>query len=172
VNNLNNCRPPPKKTNNDKNIPAGCDFVTRKITVGLKKILSGEEAFLRMGNLDSIRDWGHARDYVHAMWLMLQAKTPDDYVIATGECHSVREFIELSFAKCGMVLTWHGKGVDEVAVDQSGILRIKIDPHYFRPVEVSYLEGDNSKARLKLNWSPTCTFNELVSEMVQSDCSM
>ena len=123
-----------------------------------------------MGNLDSKRDWGYAKDYVEAMWLMLQGEKPDDFVISTGETHSVREFIELSFKYVNIDIEWQGKGLDEIGVDKAtGITRVKIDERYFRPAEVDYLMGDSSKARKILNWKPKVSFEELVEMMVKSD---
>jgi len=149
----------------------GMDFITRKITVGLAKILSGKSDCLLVGNLDSIRDWGHARDYVYGMWLMLQSDTPDDYVLATGETHSVREFITLAFKEKNIELSWHGEGVDEVAADKNGKVLVRVHPRYFRPVEVSFLQGNASKAEKQLGWRRKKTFHDLVREMVEADCS-
>lgn len=147
------------------------NFVTRKITLGLGKILRGECAHLRMGNIDSLRDWGHAQDYVRGMWQILQADEPDDFVLATGEMHSVREFIEKVFALRGFQIQWRGHGVDEVGYDEmSGRELIVIDPRYFRPAEVDQLLGDASKARRVLGWQPTIGFDELVRRMVDCDC--
>jgi len=147
----------------------GMDFVTRKITSGLGKILRNESMCIELGNIDSIRDWGHARDYVNAMWLMLQHNQADDYVVSTGETHSVREFIEKAFGMRGLYLKWQGSGLEEVAVDQHGRTLIRINERFFRPNEVDYLEGDSSKIQRILNWRPTCTFNDLVTEMVDRD---
>lgn len=149
----------------------GFNFATRKITLGLGKILRGEAACLAMGNLDAVRDWGHARDYVRAMWLMLRADNPGDYVIATGETHTVREFIEIAFASRGMPITWRGErgSPEEVGVDSQGVLRIRIDPRYYRPTECAYLCGDATKARQELQWVPEISFATLVEEMVACD---
>lgn len=149
----------------------GFNFVTRKVTIGLGKILRGETESLSMGNLDAVRDWGYAKEYVEAMYLMLQHDTPDDFVIATNETHTVREFIERCFALKGLNLTWQGQrgSLEEVGVDPNGIVRIRIDPKYFRPTEVAYLHGDASKAEKVLNWKPKTTFEELVQEMVECD---
>jgi GDPmannose 4,6-dehydratase len=148
----------------------GETFVTRKITRGLARIVAGLDKCLYLGNVDSLRDWGHARDYVRAQWLMLQQPEPDDFVIATGEQHSVREFVELAASHLGMRIQWHGKGVDETAVDTvSGKTIVRIDPRYFRPTEVETLLGDPRKAREKLGWMPEIGFTELVREMVEQD---
>jgi len=148
----------------------GETFVTRKITRGLARISQGLEQCLYLGNLDSLRDWGHARDYVEAQWLMLQQEAPEDFVIATGEQHSVREFVELVGARLGMRIVWQGKGVDETGVDaNSGKTIVKVDARYFRPTEVETLLGDPSKARSKLGWVPATSFAQLVAEMVDAD---
>jgi len=148
----------------------GETFVTRKITRAVARIKLGLQNQLYLGNLDSKRDWGYAGDYVKAMWLMLQQDEPDDYVIATGETHSVREFVEYAFKEVGMSISWEGNGVDEVGRDRkTGNAVIKIDSRYFRPTEVDILLGDPSKARLKLRWEPSVTFAELVKMMVQED---
>jgi GDPmannose 4,6-dehydratase len=148
----------------------GETFVTRKITRGLARISQGMEQCLYLGNLDSLRDWGHARDYVRAQWLMLQQEQPDDYVIATGEQHSVREFVVAAGAELGMRIEWRGGGIDEEGVDaQTGRVMVKVDPRYFRPTEVETLLGDSSKARAKLGWKLEHGFGDLVREMVASD---
>lgn len=147
----------------------GETFVTRKITRGLSRIKHGLQDTLYMGNLNALRDWGHARDYVEMMWLMLQEDKPDDYVIATGEQHSVRHFIEKVAGHLDMALTWEGEGVQEIARDASGRVIIAIDPDYYRPAEVETLLGDAGKAARKLGWKPRITFDELVEEMVQHD---
>jgi GDPmannose 4,6-dehydratase len=148
----------------------GETFVTRKITRAVAGIKLGVQKTLYIGNMDSKRDWGHARDYVEGMWRMLQQEVPDDYVLATGETHSVREFIELAFSKIGRKIEWKGKGVDEVGIDaDSGDILVKVDSYYFRPTEVDLLLGDPSKARRVLGWKHTVTFPELVSEMVKAD---
>ncbi len=148
----------------------GETFVTRKITRGVAAIQHGFQKTLFMGNIDSLRDWGDARDYVKGMYLMLQQDRPDDYVLATGEMHTVREFIELAFAEVGRKVTWRGQGVDEEGVDdKTGDVLIKIDPRYFRPTEVDLLLGDPSKARKMLGWKHEITFPQLVKEMVASD---
>lgn len=148
----------------------GSTFVTKKITEGLVKIKHGQQKKLFLGNLDSKRDWGHAKDYVEGMWLMLQAKKPDDYVLATGETHSVREFIEEACKILGIDLIWKGKGVKEKGVDRlSGKTIIQIDPVYFRPAEVDLLVGNSAKARKILGWSPKIKFKKLVRLMVEDD---
>jgi GDPmannose 4,6-dehydratase len=149
----------------------GETFVTRKITLGLNKILKGLSDRLVLGNIDAKRDWGHARDYVYGMWLMLQQDIPDDYVLATNEYHSVREFVEKAFALRGFDIKWKGKGVDEIGYDNNtGRELIFISEKYFRPAEVEELLGDSTKARNELQWIPVYTFDELVKEMVDSDC--
>jgi GDPmannose 4,6-dehydratase len=148
----------------------GETFVTRKVTRGLARIKAGLDDCLYLGNLDALRDWGHARDYVRAQWLMLQQAEPEDYVIATGEQHSVRAFVVLAARLLGMELAWRGKGVDEHAVDQAtGRTVVRVDPRYFRPTEVDTLLGDPSKARGKLGWRPEIGFEALVREMVHED---
>ena len=148
----------------------GETFVTRKITRAAARIRLGLQQEIYLGNLESQRDWGHAEDYVRAMWLMLQQEQPDDFVIATGECHSVREFVELAFKQVGFVLEWSGTGVDEVGRDsRSGQVLVRIDPRYFRPTEVEFLLGDPSKARAVLGWEPVVTFPQLVESMVRED---
>ena len=148
----------------------GETFVTRKITRGLARLTQGLQDCVYLGNLDSRRDWGHARDYVEAQWLMLQQERPEDFVIATGEQHSVREFIERAGAELGLRIEWRGSGVEEQGVDAvSGKAVVKIDPRYFRPTEVDTLLGDASKAKAKLGWSAKTSFDELVREMVAVD---
>ncbi len=148
----------------------GHNFVTRKITIGLSKICKGEEDKLVMGNIDSLRDWGSAKDYVEGMWLILQADKPDDFVLATGEMHYVREFIELAFSIKGFDIKWKGIGVNEIGYDsKTGRELIFIDPKYFRPAEVEQLLGDSTKAQKVLGWKPKTSFQELVKEMVEHD---
>jgi GDPmannose 4,6-dehydratase len=148
----------------------GETFVTRKITRGIARIETGLEDTLYLGNLEARRDWGHARDYVEGMHKILQADVPDDFVLATGEARSVREFVERAFAEVGRSIEWRGKGADETGVDlKSGKTVIRIDPVYFRPTEVDCLIGDASKAREKLGWTPRTSFTDLVKEMVASD---
>ena len=151
----------------------GETFVTRKITRGLARIHQGLEEFLFLGNLDSLRDWGHARDFVRAQWLMLQQAQAEDFVIATGEQHSVREFAERAALVLGMRLEWRGEGVEERGIDvKTGRTLIKIDPRYFRLTEVETLLGDASKARDKLGWKPEIDFQTLVTEMVTEDLGL
>ncbi len=148
----------------------GETFVTRKITRGVAAIEKGVQRTLYLGNLDAKRDWGHARDYVDGMWRMLQQDEPGDYVLATGETHSVREFIELAFQRAGRLLRWEGVGADEVGRDaKSGRVLVRVDPEYFRPTEVDLLLGDPSKAFAKLGWRHKTSFAELVAEMVDAD---
>jgi GDPmannose 4,6-dehydratase len=148
----------------------GETFVTRKITRAVAAIQAGSQDCLYLGNLDAIRDWGHARDYVQGMWLMVQQDTPDDYVLATGESHSVREFAQKAFAVVGRSIAWSGEGVDEVGTDiGTGTVLVRIDPRYFRPTEVDRLLGDATKARARLGWRPHTGFDALVTEMVQAD---
>jgi GDPmannose 4,6-dehydratase len=148
----------------------GETFVTRKITRGLARIQQGLDECLYLGNLDALRDWGHARDYVKAQWLMLQQDEPEDFVISTGEQHSVREFVERVGQQLGYTIDWRGEGVAEEGVDRdSGKVLVKIDSRYFRPTEVETLLGDCSKAKSKLGWAPETSFAELVREMVEAD---
>ena len=151
----------------------GETFVTRKITMAVARIHRGMQECLYMGNIDARRDWGYAKDYVRMMWMMLQQDTPDDYVVATGEMHTVREFIEKSFARLGHTIEWRGKGVDEVGVDSApGKTVVRIDPRYIRPAEVDQLLGDPSKAKAKLGWVPEVKFEELVKIMVDGDLQL
>ena len=148
----------------------GETFVTRKITRGLARIAGGLDKKLYVGNLNSKRDWGHARDFVEAMWLILQQDEPDDYVIATGEQHSVREFIEAAAGELGMDIEWKGSGLDEVGIDRNtGREIVAVDPRYFRPTEVETLLGDPSKAKKVLGWEARTPFADLVKEMVAAD---
>jgi len=148
-------------------------FVTRKITRAAARIKLGLQDKLYLGNLDARRDWGHAKDFVEAMWLMLQQDKPEDFVIATGEQHSVREFCEAAFREAGIDLLWQGAGQDERGIDRAGKkVLVEIDPRYFRPTEVDSLLGDSSKARAKLGWKPKKKFAELVKEMVSSDLEL
>ncbi len=148
----------------------GETFVTRKITRAVARMKLELQDKLYLGNLDALRDWGHARDYVEAQWLMLQQEDADDYVIATGRQWSVRQFVDAAFAEIGVTLDWQGKGVDERGVDsRSGRILVEVDPRYFRPTEVDTLLGDASKAKAKLGWSPTTSLEEMVSEMVRED---
>jgi GDPmannose 4,6-dehydratase len=150
----------------------GETFVTRKITRGVARIGAGLQDCLYLGNLAARRDWGFAGDYVQAMWLMVQAPVAADYVIATGETHSVREFCEKAFELADMPIRWRGAGLDEVGVDSSGTVRVRIDPRYFRPAEVDALEGDASYARKVLGWKPTVDFDGLVRMMVEADVAL
>ncbi len=147
----------------------GETFVTRKITRDLARVKVGLQDCLYLGNLDAKRDWGHARDYVEMQWLMLQQNEPEDFVIATGEQHSVREFVNTAAAELGISLSWVGSGVDEKGYDAQGNCVVQVDPRYFRPAEVDSLVGDASKARVKLGWQPRVNFQQLVREMVASD---
>jgi len=148
----------------------GETFVTRKITRAVARIKLGLQRKVYLGNLDARRDWGFAGDYVEGMWLILQQDKPDDYVIATGENHTVREFAELAFREAGLTIEWRGNGVEEKGVDrETGRVLVEIDPRYFRPTEVELLQGDPSKARELLGWKPKVTFKELVSMMVEAD---
>jgi GDPmannose 4,6-dehydratase len=147
----------------------GETFVTRKITRGLSRIKVGLQETLYLGNLDAMRDWGHARDYVEMQWLMLQQERPQDYVIATGRQYSVREFIDCCAARLGIELTWEGIGVGERAFDQHGRLVVAVDPRYFRPTEVETLLGDPTKAHRELGWKPRTSFEQLIDEMVSAD---
>lgn len=148
----------------------GETFVTRKITRAVAAIETGTQACLYIGNLDAKRDWGHARDYVEGMWMILRHDVPDDFVLATGETHSVREFVELSFAYVGTEVDWRGQGIDEVGVDSAtGDILIRVDPRYFRPTEVATLRGDASKAERLLGWHHRIGFAELVDRMMESD---
>ena len=147
----------------------GETFVTRKITRALSRIKLGLQDCLYLGNLDALRDWGHARDYVEMQWLMLQQKEADDFVIATGEQHSVAEFVEVAAAELDMKLTWRGVGEKKVAVNDKGQEIVRVDPRYFRPTEVETLLGDATKARDKLGWVPKVDFRSLVAEMVRED---
>lgn len=150
----------------------GETFVTRKITRGLARIRYGLQSTLLLGNLDAKRDWGHARDYVELQWLMLQQDTPKDYVIATGEQYSVRDFVNAAAKFMGLDLTWTGEGVDEVALDRFGAVVVKVDPTYYRPTEVENLLGDPSLARAELGWKPKTPFLDLVAEMVEHDLAL
>jgi GDPmannose 4,6-dehydratase len=158
----------------------GETFVTRKITRAAARICLGLQKKLYLGNLDAKRDWGHARDFVNAMWLILQQKEPDDYVIATGHQYSVREFVELAFRELGIGMSWKGKGLKEKGIVSSmtsasscpfrkGDTVVEVDPRYFRPTEVETLLGNAAKARRKLGWKPEVSFKELVAEMVSED---
>ena len=151
----------------------GETFVTRKITRAVAAITLGRQERLYLGNLDAKRDWGHARDYVEGMWRMVQQDEPDDYVLATGETHSIREFVELAFGCVGRRIVWQGADVEEKGIDAvTGNVLIEVDPRYFRPTEVDLLLGDPSKARARLGWTHTTSFPDLVREMVDSDLAL
>ena len=148
----------------------GETFVTRKITRAVASIMAGKQDILSLGNMNSIRDWGFAGDYVEGMWRILQQDKPDDYVLATNETHTVREFVELSFGQVGVKLEWKGEGVEEKGYDKkTGRLLVDVNPIYFRPAEVEYLWGDSTKAELELNWTRKVSFKQLVSMMVDGD---
>merc|ERR1712216_1108000 len=147
----------------------GLTFVTRKITRCVALIAAGKQDCLFLGNLDAKRDWGHAKDYVEGMWRMLQQPAGDDYVLATGETHMVREFVELAFPEAKFKITWKGEGVDETGTDQNGVVRVQVDPQYFRPTEVEQLLGTPAKAEAALGWKRQCSFKGLVEEMVRKD---
>lgn len=149
----------------------GEHFVTRKITIGLGKIVAGTQEYITLGNLSAKRDWGHAKDYVRSMHMMLQHDKPDDYVIATGVYYSVRQFVEKTFALKGFDIYWSGEGLDEVGIDRkTGKVLIKVDKQFYRPAEVDELLGDSTKARNVLGWKQTITFDDIVKEMVDNDC--
>lgn len=149
----------------------GQNFVTRKITLGISKLLKGEKQPIELGNLDALRDWGHAKDYVHGMWLMLQQEKPDDFVLSTGEQYSVRNFVEVAFSLVGKTVRWEGSGLDEKGYDTAtNEVVVCINPYYFRPSEVDSLIGDCTKAQTALGWAKQISFLELVKEMVESDC--
>lgn len=151
----------------------GAEFVTRKISIAVAKIAAGKQDFVSLGNLDASRDWGHSEDYVRAMWLMLQQKTADDFVIASGVTHPVRDFVRLAFETAGMELEFRGKGASEVAVLRgTDRVLVKVDPKFFRPAEVDLLIGDASHARKVLGWEPKVSYAELVRRMVQSDMKL
>ncbi|XP_046559338.1 GDP-mannose 4,6 dehydratase-like isoform X2 [Haliotis rubra] len=151
----------------------GPTFVTRKITRAVAKITLGQQEELQLGNLDSKRDWGHAKDYVEAMWMMLQQKEPEDFVISTNEYHSVREFVERAFKIADVDIVWEGEGVNEVGKDKkTGTVRVRVNPKYYRPTEVEFLLGDCSKAQTKLGWKRKYSFDALVKEMVEADVKL
>lgn len=147
----------------------GYEFVTRKITNAVAQIKYGLLDKVELGNLSAKRDWGHAKDYVHAMWLMLQQDKPDDYVISTGETREVKDFVNIAFDMAGMPLTWEGSGINEKAYDKDGIERVCVNPEFFRPAEVELLLGDSKKAQEKLGWKREISFEELVRRMVKND---
>lgn len=151
----------------------GGTFVTRKITQAVAKIMHGKQDVLELGNLDAKRDWGHARDYVEAMWMMLQQPQPDDFVVASGETHPVREFVDKAFGHVGVQITWEGEGVNEVGKDaKTGKVLVKVNPAYFRPTEVELLWGNPTKIKTQLNWSLRVKFDDLVKEMVDADMAL
>ena len=150
----------------------GETFVTRKISMAVAAIAEGVRDRLYLGNLDAKRDWGHAKDYVEGMWLITQHDTPDDFVLATGEVHSVRDFVEAAFREVGKTIEWQGQGLDEVGIDETGQVIVSVDPRYFRPTEVEFLLGDPTKAKTTLGWSHRVSFQELVSEMVRADVNL
>jgi len=148
----------------------GRNFVTRKITLAASRISLGLQEKLYLGNLNAKRDWGHAKDYIEAMWIMLQQPKPDDYIVATGETRTVREFCEIAFQKAGIELEWQGEGVDERGIDKkTSQVKVEVSSEFFRPAEVEVLMGDSTKARQELGWAPKISFKELVEEMFQSD---
>jgi GDPmannose 4,6-dehydratase len=147
----------------------GETFVTRKITMALARIKAGKQECLHLGNMDALRDWGHAKDYVEMMWLMLQQDQPKDYVIATGKQHSVRQFVQIAAETADIKLSWEGVGLDEKAFDQLGVCRVAVDPRYFRAAEVETLLGDSSLAKQDLGWTPQISFKQLVEDMMLSD---
>ena len=149
----------------------GETFVTRKITIALNNIYNGTQECLILGNLDAKRDWGHAKDYIRGMWLMLQHDFPEDFVLATNEMHSVREFVEKAFAIRHYIIKWKGSGINEIGYDYlTGRELIRVSPTYFRPAEVELLLGDSSKAQFELDWTPNISFDQLVEEMVLAEC--
>jgi len=150
----------------------GLQFVTRKITNSIAKIYLGLQDKLVLGNLDAKRDWGYAPDYVKAMWMMMQYDKPDDYVIATGEEHSVREFTELAFKEIGIKLHWEGEGINEKGIDEDGKVRVEVSEKFFRPAEVDVLRGDASKAKKVLGWKPEILFEEMIGKMVRYDINL
>lgn len=151
----------------------GENFVTRKITRSVAKIYLEQLESFELGNLDSKRDWGHAKDYVEAMWMMLQLERPQDLVIATGEAHSVREFVEAAFRVIDREIVWQGNGINEVGIEKgTNVVRVRVNEKYFRPTEVDLLLGDSSKARAALKWKPKVSFLELVEDMTKSDIAL
>ena len=150
----------------------GLEFVTRKVTMTVARISSGLDEFLSIGNVKAKRDWGFAGDYVEMQWRMLQQEEPEDFVVATGETHSVQDMINMAFSRVGFDLTWSGEGVDTIATDKDGIIRVKTNPKFFRPAEVDLLVGDYTLASQKLGWKPSTSFEELVNMMVDSDVTI
>ena len=147
----------------------GETFVTRKVVIGVNNIINKKQDLIELGNINSIRDWGHAKDYVYGMWLMLQAKYPDDYVLGSGETYSVKEFVDLVFKLNGMPITWKGDGEKTVAVDNEGNVRVRINPKYYRPLEVPFLKADYTKASTILKWKPKYSLLKLVEEMIEEE---
>jgi len=147
----------------------GEEFVTRKITKGIARVYSDPSFTLEIGNMDAKRDWGHAQEYVYGMWLMLQQDVPDDFVLATGETHTVREFVELAFKSIGHSITWSGEGLDEIGTDETGRIVVRMNPKFYRPAEVELLIGNPTKAKTVLGWTPKITFEQLVSRMMVAD---
>jgi GDPmannose 4,6-dehydratase len=147
----------------------GEEFVTRKITKGIAKVYSDPTFTLEIGNMDAKRDWGHAQEYVYGMWLMLQQDVPDDFVLATGETHTVREFVELAFKSIGHSITWSGSEINEIGTDETGRVVVRMNPKFYRPAEVELLIGNPSKAKTVLGWSPKITFEQLVNRMMVAD---
>jgi GDPmannose 4,6-dehydratase len=147
----------------------GEEFVTRKITKGIARVYSDPSFTLEIGNMDAKRDWGHAQEYVYGMWLMLQQDIPDDYILATGETHTVREFVEIAFKSIGHSITWSGEGLDEVGTDESGRIVVRMNPKFYRPAEVELLIGNPTKAKVMLGWTPKITFEQLVNRMMVAD---
>lgn len=150
----------------------GEEFVTRKITKGIAKVYSDPTFTLEIGNMDAKRDWGHAEEYVYGMWLMLQRDFPDDFILATGETHTVREFIEIAFKSVGHSITWSGKGLDEIGTDETGRVVLRMNPKFYRPAEVELLIGNPTKAKTLLGWTPKITFEQLVNRMMVADSKM
>ena len=150
----------------------GLEFVTRKVTMMAARIKHGFDECLHIGNVDAKRDWGFAGDYVEMQWKMLQQDAPDDYVIATGRTHSIRDMICLAFSHIGLELTWSGEGVDTMATDQNGVVRVRTNPKFFRPAEVDLLIGDPAYAKEKLGWETKTTFEQLIHMMVESDLAI
>ena len=147
----------------------GEEFVTRKITKGIAKVYSDPTFTLEIGNMDAKRDWGHAEEYVYGMWLMLQRDVPDDFVLATGETHTVREFVEIAFKSVGHTIKWSGKGLDEIGTDETGRVVVRMNPKFYRPAEVELLIGNPTKAKTLLGWTPKISFEQLVNRMMVED---
>ena len=147
----------------------GEEFVTRKITKGIAKVYSDPTFTLEIGNMDAKRDWGHAEEYVYGMWLMLQRDVPDDFILATGETHTVREFVEIAFKSIGHSITWSGEGLDEIGTDETGRVVVRMNPKFYRPAEVELLIGNSTKAKTLLGWTPKISFEELVTRMAKHD---